>query len=73
MLKFQQAASRGNFRLSFKGFVSGGGFRGAQGDVTGGGHKGKSQEGYKRRLPGVVAEGGHSVRLQGTMVKWGSV
>ena len=49
MLKFQQAASRGSFRLSFKGFVSGEGFRGAQGDVTGGG--------YKRRLPGEVAVG----------------
>ena len=43
MLKFQQAASRGSFRLSFKGFVSGESFRGAQGDVTGGGHKGRSQ------------------------------
>ena len=41
-MRIQQAASRGSFKLSFKGFVSGESFREAQGDVTGGGHKGGS-------------------------------
>ena len=72
-MRIHVEVSAGSFKRYFQVELNGVCFRGAQGDVTRGGHKGRSQEGYKRRLPGVVAEGGHSVRLQGTMVKWGSV